>query len=193
MSRSARTLVACLLLGYAGAASAQGAAPPRDTAEGRFVRGNAADTLRGQSRYEGRFTHVEHPCTKERLVVYTSGRYTTAVGVEFDGEFEFLPVRDKFAGQSLGVYVFVGARIDRELDEVRQGLFISDEVGPSQNIPFSRARPDYLARLQSDFMAQVAAEASEKAAQQAADESRRAALGMLVDVVSGVANVRALR
>lgn len=181
-------LAAAGLIVTLGLASAQPVA-----VEGRFLRGDPADSHRGQSHYQGGHTSVRHPFTAQTLPVYTSGRYTTAVGVVFDGEFEFVPVRDTLAGQSLGVYIFVGARIDRELDEVREGLFISDPVGATENIVFHRARPDYVLHLQRQFQTQLSAVAAEQAEKQAASESRRAAFGLIIDIVSGVANVRALQ
>lgn len=141
--------------------------------------------------FAGTFFDVHNPFTRETVSAYKSGSYTDARGIVWEGEFDYIPIRDSVElpgyGKTFmrsGAFVFVGAKIDPELDEVVRGLFISEPTRPETDIRFIRARPDYLESLRSTFVADRAANAAELAEEQRA---RREAFSTIVNVAAGAA------
>ena len=156
--------------------------------EGTMIRGSESDKLYGHSQYEGKFTSVFSPFANTHLAAFSSGRYTSNQGVIYEGEFEYIPARLYTTNAVYGVYIFLGTRIDKESDEVRHGLFISDAFAPGMNITLRRARPDYIETLRSEYQLQASAAASDRAS----SENSRAAFGMFMDVLGGMASMKAL-
>lgn len=137
---------------------------------GKYVMGtvirtcfNDANKLSAPARitsYTGTFTTITNPFTREEISSYKAGSYMDSRGIVWEGEFDYIPVKDSVDlpgyGETLlrsGAFVFIGAKIDPELDEVVRGLFISEPTRPGQEIYLTRARPDYLAKLRSTFVA----------------------------------------
>ncbi len=156
--------------------------------EGTQIRGSEADQLSGYSMFEGKFTSIFSPFANTNLATFSAGKYTTATGIIYDGEFEYIPVRLYSSNSVFGVYIFLGTRIDQETDEVRHGLFISEPFAPGINITFRRARADYIDTLRSEYQLQTSAAASDRAA----SENSRAAFGMFMEVLGGMASMKAL-
>lgn len=156
--------------------------------EGTMIRGSENDKLFGYSQYVGKFASVFSPFANAQLAAFSSGKYTSNQGVIYDGEFEYIPARFYKTDAVYGVYIFLGTRIDKEADEVRHGLFISDAFAPGMNITFRRARPDYIDTLRSEYQLQTSAAASDRAA----SENSRAAFGMFMEVLGGMASMKAL-
>lgn len=143
--------------------------------------------------FSGTFFAVNNPFTRETVSSYKSGTYTDTRGIVWEGEFDYIPIRDSVElpgyGKTFlrsGAFVFVGARIDTELDEVVRGLFISEPTRPEADIRLIRARPDYLESLRSTFVADRAANAAELAEEQRAS---REAFNTVLNVVAGAAIV----
>jgi len=114
-------------------------------------RGGGPDAAYGQrgGEYTGTLVEVWDPFIKSNVVSYSVGTYVDyGTGHRYEGEFSFIPARAN--GVVSGYYLFQGARIDNEVDEVIQGLFVSDQSFPTTGIRFRRARPDYLVKLQED-------------------------------------------
>jgi hypothetical protein len=111
--------------------------------------------------YTGTFQTISNPFTQEQTNTYQTGTYTDGNGVKWEGEFTYIPVRHivdsaqwgKLATRK-GSFVFMGAKIDAQFDEVVRGLYISEPVSPGSEIAFVKARPDYLAKLRSTFVAE---------------------------------------
>jgi hypothetical protein len=169
------------------------AAPDRVTTlttdgDGLIVRGTQVRGLAGgifkPSTFSGSFARVWSPFTERPLASPASGRYEDSKGVIYEGEFDYVPALSVYGNTTVtGFFVFQGVRIDPLLDEVTQGLYISDETFAGDSIRFSRARPDYIAKLQQDYRF-----SREKDAQQKAEESRsREMWGPLLELALGVA------
>lgn len=169
------------------------AAPERVTtittdADGLIVRGTQvrglADGMYKPSTFSGSFARVWNPFTERPLATPASGRYEDSKGIVYEGEFDYVPALSVFGSRTVtGFFVFQGVRIDPLLDEVTQGLYISDETFAGDSIRFSRARPDYIAKLQQDYRF-----SQQKDAQQKAEESRsREMWGGLLELALGVA------
>ncbi len=156
--------------------------------EGTQIRGSVSDTTFGHSVYEGKFGSVFSPFANANLAAFSTGRYTSGTGIVYEGEFEYIPVRLYTSNAVFGVYIFLGARIDKETDEVRQGLFISEPFGAGMNITLRRARPDYIETLRSEYQMQTNAAASDRTSA----ENSRAAFGLFMDVLGGMASMKAL-
>lgn len=163
---------------------------------GTLVRACASDAIAlsqgpRAAVYSGSFAAVQNPFTRETVSSYKSGTYTDTRGIVWEGEFDYIPIRDSVDlpgyGKTFlrsGAFVFVGAKIDNELDEVVRGLFISEPTRPETDIRFIRARPDYLESLRSTFVADRAANAAELAEEQRA---RREAFSTILNVAAGAA------
>ncbi|QRR33156.1 hypothetical protein JNX00_16060 [Hydrogenophaga sp. YM1] len=141
--------------------------------------------------FSGTFFAVSNPFTRETVSSYKSGTYTDTRGILWEGEFDYIPIRDSVElpgyGKTFlrsGAFVFVGARIDTELDEVVRGLFISEPTRPEADIRLIRARPDYLESLRSTFVADRAANAAELAEERRAS---REAFNTILNVAAGAA------
>lgn len=147
----------------------------RQPVSGTVVRACVPDTMAMSkppraATFTGSFATLNNPFTRETVSSYKSGTYTDGRGVSWEGEFDYIPIRDSVVlpgyGKTFtrsGAFVFVGAKIDPELDEVVRGLFISEPTRPEQDIRLIRARPDYLEALRSTFVADRAANAAELA------------------------------
>jgi hypothetical protein len=165
------------------------------------VAGNCRDgqgTSRSSEGHEftGQFALAADPFLGRPVSVMQSGTYTDArTGRRYEGEFNFIPAKIG------GYYIFQGARIDDELDEVTRGLFASDKVNfGGQQIIFHRARVDYIEQLRSEFDASVAQfkvdqqlgreRDAARAAELEAGQSRGGGgLSMLLGVVGGLAQI----
>lgn len=141
--------------------------------------------------FSGTFFAVHNPFTRETVSSYKSGTYTDTRGILWEGEFDYIPLRDSVDlpgyGKTFmrsGAFVFVGAKIDPELDEVVRGLFISEPTRPGVDIRLIRARPDYLDGLRSTFVADRAANAAELAEEKRA---RSEAFSTILNVAAGAA------
>lgn len=157
--------------------------------EGTQIRGDEKDKMYGYSKYEGQFGTVHNPFVGADLATFSAGRYTSNVGIVYDGEFEYIPVRFYKTNTVMGIFVFLGARIDKEMDEVRQGLFISEPFVPGGNIMFKRARPDYISTLRSEYQLQ----ANQAQSDRVADERSTAAFGLFMDVLGGMSSLRSMK
>jgi hypothetical protein len=157
--------------------------------EGTQIRGNIKDAMFGYSKYEGQFGIVHNPFVGADLATFSNGRYTSNVGVVYEGEFEYVPVRFYSTRAVMGVFIFLGARIDKEFDEVRQGLYISEPFAPGGNIMFKRARADYITVLRSEYQLQ----ANQAATDRASDERSAAAFGMFMDVLGGMSSLKSMK
>lgn len=147
----------------------------RRPVSGTVVRACVPDTMAMSkppraATFTGSFATLNNPFTRETISSYQSGIYTDGRGISWEGEFDYIPIRDSVElpgyGKTFtrsGAFVFVGAKIDPELDEVVRGLFISEPTRPEQDIRLIRARPDYLEALRSTFVADRAANAAELA------------------------------
>lgn len=105
----------------------------------------------------------------------------------YEGEFSFIPTYN----QNLpgGIYIFQGARIDEEADEVVPGLFVSREHFLDHPVIFSRARPDYLAKLKLDFetaQSKFAADSHAQAVARGSERQSRENFGLLLGVMGGL-------
>lgn len=143
--------------------------------------------------FTGTFGAVHNPFTREVVSTYRSGTYTDLHGTSWEGEFDYIPVRDtaNFVGYGKtflrsGAFVFVGARVDPARDEVVRGLFISEPTRPGQDIMFFRATPDYLEKLRATFVKHRAANEAELAREK---QESREAFSTLLDIAAGAAIV----
>lgn len=149
--------------------------------DGNFVEGEvvrcgagALGMLSSGSRptfYKGSWATDYNPFTKQSINTYKTGTYTDAAGVEWQGEFSYIPVRESYKDVQVGktaitkgAFIFIGTRVDAQLDEQTRGLFISESTIPNAEIRFLRARPDYLQQLRETFVADRALEAAEREA-----------------------------
>ncbi|HJW24731.1 MAG TPA: hypothetical protein VJ576_07515 [Rhodocyclaceae bacterium] len=149
----------------------------RHPVEGTVIRSCARDSLQlsqpGRiSSFTGTFSTIYNPFTREQVSTYKSGKFTDSNGIVWEGEFDYIPIRHSIDlpgyGRTFfrsGVFVFIGARIDSQLDEVRRGLFISQPVRPEEGILFTRARPDYLDTIRATFVAESAQHSVDLAAE----------------------------
>jgi hypothetical protein len=113
------------------------------------------------TQYDGTWQKIYNPFTKQYLENYKKGKYTDAKGVIWEGEFDYIPTYDSYDDVSYGKtalirgsFIFIGAKIDAELDEVEQGLFASEPTIPGAEINFFKARPDYLTKLRKNFVSE---------------------------------------
>ena len=143
----------------------------------------------GYSKYEGQFGTVHNPFVGADLATFSNGRYTSNVGIVYEGEFEYVPVRFYSTRAVMGVFIFLGARIDKEFDEVRQGLYISEPFSPGGNIMFKRARADYITVLRSEYQLQT----NQAATDRASEENSAAAFGMFMDVLGGMSSLKSMK
>lgn len=141
--------------------------------------------------FSGTFAKVRNPFTRETVSTYKSGSYTDTRGIVWEGEFDYIPIRDSAElpgyGKTFlrsGAFVFVGVKIDQELDEVVRGLFISEPTRPEEDIRLIRARPDYLEGLRSTFVAHRAINAAELAEEKRAS---RETFNTILGVATGAA------
>jgi hypothetical protein len=143
--------------------------------DGSAVRcgGGALGLLSGgrPTYYTGSWKTISNPFTQEQVNTYKTGIYTDANGVTWEGEFDYIPLKlaynDVQYGKTAirkGSFIFIGAKVDAELDEVTRGLYISEPVGPGEEIHLFRARPDYLLKLRTDYVSDRAQDASEREA-----------------------------
>jgi hypothetical protein len=149
-------------------------------------RGGGAAAAYGQrgGEFTGTFAQVWDPFTKSNVTSYSAGTYIDhGTGQHYEGEFSYIPARAN--GYESGYYLFQGARIDSEADEVIQGLFISDATIPNYGIRFRRARPDYLVKLQEDFQtSQVQATADAEKQKRSRDN-----MSTLLNVMGGLLSI----
>ncbi|CAL62947.2 Hypothetical protein HEAR2833 [Herminiimonas arsenicoxydans] len=124
--------------------------------------------------FTGTFDKVYNPFTKEQINTYKSGKYIDGNGIVWEGEFDYIPVRQVHdmigygkTDLRYGSFVFIGAKIDEKLNEVVRGLYITEPVRPEQELRFIRARPDYLAKLRADFV-----DSRQQTANERAEEAR---------------------
>lgn len=172
--------------------SISGAAFAQQLTQGSQTFGSASDKTYGASRFEGQFSQVVNPFTNKQAIVLFNGRYVSNVGVIYEGEFEYIPVRlgssNYLDTSDYGVYIFLGTQIDKEEDSVRHGLFISDPFLSSQNITFRRARPDYITTLRQKYQMQTEGLNAERAA---ADNSE-SSFGLFMEILGGMASMKAM-
>lgn len=166
--------------------------------EGTLVRGNGV--------FMGTFSRVVEtfstegsellPLFQRETVVFRSGRYVDPRGYVYEGEFDYIPLlrtidTPQFGTTKIaqGVFVFLGVRIDEALDEVKRGLFVSNETGPGEQVFFSQASPSYLAKLREELVASRARDGAERAEEA---RSSREAFNTILGVVGVVATVAVL-
>lgn len=166
--------------------------------KGTVPRGSKDDVLRDPSLYTGSFAKTWNPFGRGHVARYAQGRYTDARGVVHEGEFDFVPGIVGVGNVSGGYYIFQGARIDEDADEVTTGLYISDwtthdvragEYPSYLPIVFHRARPDYIAKLQDDLRAELQRVNAEEAAKLASERESRENWNTLFSTALGVAAV----
>jgi len=152
-------------------------------------RGGGADALYGQrgGEFTGTFAEVWNPFINKNVTSYSVGTYVDhGTGQRYEGEFSFVPARAN--GAISGYYLFQGARIDDEVDEVIQGLFISDQSFPNVGIRFRRARPDYLIKLQEEFESSQVQAAADAADAERKNRSREN-MSSLINVMGGLLSI----
>lgn len=154
---------------------------------GTQVRG-FPDALFNNGIYTGDYGRVFNPFTGQQMASLRSGRYQDPKGILYEGEFDYLPAKSVFGNSTAaGFFIFQGTRTDPLLDEVTQGLYISDETIAGADIRFSRARPDYIVKLRQDYQF-----SREQQAREQADEARsRETWGALLNIVVATAVTRA--
>lgn len=162
--------------------------------------------IRGRGVFTGTFSRTSDtfvtegndllPLFRRETVVFRSGRYVDSRGYAYEGEFDYIPLlRTLTTPQygttkiAVGVFVFLGVRIDEALDEVKRALFVSEETEPGEQVIFSEASPSYLAKLREELVASRASDAAERAEQA---RSTREAFNMILGVVGVVATVAVL-
>jgi hypothetical protein len=143
----------------------------------------------------GTFANLSNPFTRESVSSYKSGSYTDTRGVIWEGEFDYIPIRNSVElpgyGKTFlrsGAFVFVGVKIDPEFDEVVRGLFISEPTRPEEDIRLIRARPDYLESLRSTFVEHRALNAADLAEEKRAS---REAFNTFLSVAASTAVIYA--
>jgi hypothetical protein len=149
--------------------------------------------------FTGTFTNLTNPFTRETVTGYRSGTYTDGRGISWEGEFDYIPIRETVElpgyGKTFlrsGVFVFVGTKVDPELDEVTRGLFISEPTRPNEDIRFIRARPDYLESLRANYLADRADNEAELAEEKRArQEAYDTLLSVARTAVVAYGNARA--
>ena len=136
--------------------------------------------IRGRGVFTGTFSRTSDtfvtegndllPLFRRETVVFRSGRYVDSRGYAYEGEFDYIPLlRTLTTPQygttkiAVGVFVFLGVRIDEALDEVKRALFVSEETEPGEQVIFSEASPSYLAKLREELVASRASDAAERA------------------------------
>lgn len=192
-----RVRLAILVLGaVALTAHAIDAREPGENA--RCVAGNCVNgtgtVSSAAGEFTGTFAQTPDPFLKRNRATFRAGKFLDRkTGRAYEGEFSYLPINQP--GLPSGSYIFQGARIDDEFDEVVRGLFISDPTLPGQPIAFRKARPDYLIKLKQDFDLSVAKAAADQRAiakaiedQQRANESMSDVLGVLGGLLAMGAN-----
>jgi len=136
--------------------------------EGTFVRcsGFLLDGG-GPSEFTGTFVTRYNPFTHKNFNTYKTGVYTDARGIIWKGNFDYIPIRKIVdtgwyaygkVSMPLGRFIFVGDKIDPELNETTHGLYITEPVEPAVSMWLTRARPDYLDKLNATFNADAAQE-----------------------------------
>jgi len=134
-------------------------APSRDFEQfydenGHLVRGVellAAGSLgRVLPHFEGEFARRYHDAANREVTVLARGVYRNGVGLEYRGEFSYLPAAGFIErGIVQGYYLFYGDLVDvEEGDETETGLFLSDATLPGAMMRFYRADAEYLALFQ---------------------------------------------
>jgi hypothetical protein len=141
--------------------------------------------------FTGTFATLTNPFTREQISSFKTGTYADGEGVLWEGEFEYIPVRASVVlpgyGKTFlrsGAFVFLGVKIDQELDEVVRGLYISPPTVPGEEIRLIRARPDYLRALQATFVSDRGENAGELAAEARAS---REMFSTIANIVVGAA------
>lgn len=121
--------------------------------------------------YTGTWMTTSNPFIQEQISTYKTGTYTDANGVKWEGEFDYIPVLKSYDDAQWGKtailkgsFIFMGAKIDTQFDEVMHGLFISEPTVPGEEIHLFRARPDYLVKLRSTYVTDRMQDASEREA-----------------------------
>lgn len=152
------------------------------------------DQMHGDTIFTGKFERFSHPYDGTTGARFSQGRYTDSAGLVYEGSFEFIP--RPFGGH----YVMNGVRIDEKSDEVRAGLFVSDDtwyettVGGKRNsvmssAVFHRATADYLITLQNEIRSQIAKTNAEEAARMARQRESRESWSNFLTAAVGVAAI----
>lgn len=155
--------------------------------QGTVLRGDPNNGQGTVGEFSGTFSQVWNPFINRNVSSYHIGKYSDKTGRSYEGEFSYIPAR--IGGTIAGYFIFQGARIDDENDEVIRGLFVSEQAFPGHAILFRKARPDYLIKLKRDFeVSQVQAVTDARAAVQAAEDDRRSSesMGALLGVMGGL-------
>lgn len=137
-------------------------------------------------QYSGTYTTVFNPFNNKTYSTYKTGKYVDAYGIVWDGEFEYIPLRQSVEWSGAhpvidavkenfvngkyelpsGTFVYLGFKIDEEDDEVVRGLYISGPTEPDEVIYLTKARLDYLEKLREDFAASKIQTSEERTAAQ---------------------------
>ena len=166
--------------------------------EGTLLRGSKTAGFGLVGEFTGTFAQVSNPFIAREVSAFARGAYTDySNDYIYEGEFTYIPINS--GGTVSGYYILSGVRIDTALDEVTQGLFVSDRVMQNMPITFRKARPDYLDKIHSEYAAQkLAAEtnAARIAAQQASAATTTTGgkrggglFGRILSVASGLATI----
>lgn len=105
---------------------------------------------RSLPHFEGEFGRKHHDVANREITVFTRGVFRNGRGLEYRGEFSYLPAAGATErGVVQGYYLFYGDLVDMEEDdETETGLFLSDAVFPGSMMRFFRADAEYLAAFQ---------------------------------------------
>lgn len=161
-------------------------------ADGLIERGTTLRVLgttgRSVPMFTGTYTRIDHPFMRQRIATPQEGVYTLGNGLEYRGQFDYLPVKGYQAGQiTMGHFIFFGEKVDTEDDTRETGLFVSDtSVSSGAVIRFVKARPDYMVVLQQQFQRDQMM-AADDFQQQERDKAWRTAFAILGQVALGMA------
>ena len=158
-----------------------------DQPQGTMMSGSNIPYLRGA------YIRVNHSFMRTPVTVIKSGLYNTGFGVEYRGEFKFIPAKPSMAVRTNiearinasvadaiapGYYIFYGQKVDVEDGTSETGLWISDQVLGANGVRFQKASPDYLAVMQDKYLRDLNAVQGDFQAQ-AASQRWRDALCMI--------------
>lgn len=107
--------------------------------------------------FEGEFGRKHHDVANRDVTVFTRGVFRNGHGLEYRGEFSYLPAAGATErGAVQGYYLFYGDLVDvEEDDETETGLFLSDAVFAGSMVRFYRADAEYLAAFQEKLRADL--------------------------------------
>ena len=159
-------------------------------ADGLLASGQQPRPVGGNGKvawFDGTYVRLQHPFMRMPLPVIKQGLYDTGFGIEYRGNFEYLPAKSGMStGIGSGYYIFYGDKIDTEENEKESGLFISDENLAGTPVRWVKADPSYLAVMQQRYQRDMSL-ATVDFKQQEAEKKWRTALAIIGKVALALA------